>query len=166
MSWDRTMVTITRGIIDDLDSDNYTYTDSRLQQLLVIAAHYVTLNVTFNQTYTINIDSPDITPDPTVAPKDQGFVNLTVLKAACILAKGEYRKDSSKGMVIKDGPSSIDARTLVQSKKDLMTDMCEAYAEAELQYRLGNSKAGEAIVGPHLTNRSSGGSNRDRPEFS
>ena len=64
MAWDTTMVTILRTIISDLDASSYS--DSRLQQILVVAAQYVQQEISFTTTYTVNIDSPDIAPDPTV----------------------------------------------------------------------------------------------------
>jgi hypothetical protein len=104
--------------------------------------------VDFPRDYNIDIPSTGIAPDPT-STQDNGFINLVVLKAACMLADGEYRTASNKGIVIKDGPSAVDARALIASKQQIAKDACAKYEKAELEFRLGNSKAGEAIIGPH-----------------
>lgn len=170
MAWQKTMVDILRGLIDDLDPTEgiQEFTDARLEKLLVIASNFVNQEVDFPYTYTIGVVGVTISPCP-VDLNDDGFVNLVCLKAACLLATGDFRKSSNKGMIIKDGPSSIDARTLVESKKELMESSCKNYNDAELEYRMGNSTAGQAIIGPHradIINRGSTITNRDRPEFS
>ena len=54
-------------MINDL-SDTPTYSDERVQQLIVVAAQYVIVKeVDLTVDYTINIVNPDITPDPVLA---------------------------------------------------------------------------------------------------
>lgn len=161
MSWQTEMTTLLRYVINDTDVSSQEYADSRLQSLIVTAAQLTQGVVDFPRNYTIDISSTEISPDPT-SSNDNGFVNLVILKSACLLAAGDYRASSNKGVVIKDGPSAIDARGLIAAKKDIMDTACEKYSQAELEFRLGNSNAGEAIIGPHrnVAHGSSGGPRR------
>ena len=149
MAWQTEMTSLLRYVINDTDTSKQEFTDDRLQNLLVSAAHLTLGVVDFPRDYSIDIPASGITPDPTSGTRDNSFVNLVVLRAACLLANGEYRSASNKGITIKDGPSSVDARGLIAAKKDIMQTSCEKYEKAEFEYRLGNSNAGEAIIGPH-----------------
>ena len=91
MSWNVEMPLIVRSWINDL-SDTPTYSDERVQQLIVVAAQYVIKEVDLTVDYTINIVNPDITPDPVLAEdKDLDFISLTSLKAVCILDQSSLR---------------------------------------------------------------------------
>ena len=149
MPWKTEMTSLLRYVINDTDSTRREYTDDRLCNLIVSSAHMTLGVVDFPRDYTIDVPNSGISPDPTSGGRDNGFINLVILKAACMLAAGDYRVASNKGVVIKDGPSSVDPRALVEAKKEIMTSACEKYEKAELEFRLGNSKAGEAIIGPH-----------------
>ena len=157
MAWQTEMTTLLRYVINDYESPQ-EFEDGRLESLLMTSAQLTLGVVDFPRTYAINAAATGIAPDPTAVPRDDGFINLVILKAACLLSTGDFRKSSNKGLIIKDGPSSIDARTLVESKKELMESLCKDYTEAELEFRLGNSKAGAAILGPHRANAAGGSS--------
>ena len=167
MSWQTEMTTLLRVFIND-DVTPYEYGDDRLQNLIVSSAQLTLGVVDFPRDYTVDIEGTGITPDPTSATKDNGFINLVTLKAACLVATGDYRSASNKAISVKDGPSTIDAKGIAEHKKGVMQDWCKAFADALLQFRLGNSNAGEAIVGPHrsdATNRTTLGDRRTRPDF-
>tara|TARA_A100001015_G_scaffold239514_1_gene272829 strand:+ start:150 stop:695 length:546 start_codon:yes stop_codon:yes gene_type:complete len=146
--WQTEMITLFRYVINDVD-EAQEFTDNRLGNLLLSAAHLTLGVVDFPRDYNVDIPSSGITPDPTTGVRDNNFINLVILKASCLLAAGEYRSASNKGIVIRDGPSSVDARGLIMAKKEIMNDACQKYSEAELAFRLGNSNVGEAIIGPH-----------------
>ena len=147
--WQPEMITLLRYVINDVDASTQEFTDDRLGNLLISAAHLTISKIDFDRDYSVNIPASGITPDPTTGSRDNSFINLVVLKAACILAQGEYRLASNKGISLKDGPSSFDARGLIGAKKDIMESACENYQKAEYEFRLGNSNVGEAIIGPH-----------------
>jgi len=144
--WKTEMTTLLRYVINDADETTREFTDERLCSLLVSSAHLTLGVVDFPADYTVDIPNSGISPTPT---NDKSFVNLVVLKAACLLAGGEYRAATNQAIVVRDGPSSVDPRAMVSAKKELMMSSCEKYEQAELEYRLGNSNAGEAIIGPH-----------------
>jgi len=144
--WKTEMTTLLRYVINDADETAREFTDERLCSLLVSSAHLTLGVVDFPANYTVDIPNSGISPTPT---NDKSFVNLVVLKAACLLAKGEYRSSTNHAIVVRDGPSTVDPRGMVAAKKEMMDMACANYEQAELEYRLGNSNVGEAIIGPH-----------------
>jgi len=149
MAWEIELVQIVRGLIGDTDSTSYDYTNERLKDLILIAAQLVLGDATFGNSYTVDVDEITLTPDPTVTTKDNGFINLSCLKTACIILSSEWRTASKNAISFKDGPSSIDAKGVAAEKQALAKEACENYTDALMQYRAGNAAAGEAIVGPH-----------------
>jgi len=148
MAWNTDMTVILRNMIGDVGTSN-EFTDSRLQELLVAAAASLLSELDFTNTYTVDIAATGISPDPTTTtPMDRPFMNLVVLKARCILARSTYRTDTVNGYSIKDGPSSIDGRSVLDARKAQMADACKEYADAKTAYQVGNYQVGEAIVTP------------------
>ena len=156
MAWDKTMVTLFRVVVNDLDSDDYTYSDTRLQQTLVVASQYVNQEIDFTtNTYVINIDTPDISPDPTVtATKDDAFTNLTVLKAACLVDMGLLRtKAMASGIKARCGPAVLETMGHLAGFKELIeSGPCAAYDRLKLEYTMGNAQACAAVFSPFVGN--------------
>jgi hypothetical protein len=144
MSWQTEMVRIVRFLIDDLCAE--TYSDSRLEETVLVAAQLMKHEMEFNNTYTIDVDSLALSPDPTSGNKDDAFINLTCMKTACIILRAEVKAESLRAIVVKDGPSSIDLSGRYSATKDRAEKMCESFQQAKLQYQLGNSTAGQAVV--------------------
>lgn len=142
MAWQDTSVPIIRVLLDDLGSDP-TYTDSRLEELLVVASVYINQEIPFSTSYTISVVNCSISPEP-----DEIFINLMVLKAACILTRGTQRISATNAYIIHDGTSKIDGRQPALSNKDVANDYCKEYEDAVEQHRLGNAVVGKAIFGP------------------
>ena len=84
MAWQNEMVRIVRHLINDLDSSNYTFTDDRLEESVLVAAQLLLKEVDFDNTYTIDTDALDMSPDPTtLTTKDDAFINLASLRIKC-----------------------------------------------------------------------------------
>lgn len=150
MSWQGQMTTIVRHMINDVNADNYTYTDKRLETCILVAAQLTVMNVDFENTYTINVESCTLSPDPTdTATKDEAFITLISLRSACMLLAGEIRSESGNAISIKDGPSAIDLRGVTQTLSVLYKDLCDKYETLLMEYRAGNSIAGVVILGPY-----------------
>jgi hypothetical protein len=149
MAWDIEMVKIVRGLIGDVDETNPMYSNTRLQDMILVSGQLTQSMANFAQSYTIDVDELVLSPDPTVTPRDDGFINLVCLKTACIILNSEWRTASNSAMSIKDGPSSIDGKGIAAAKGEVAKEACGNFEDAMKQYRAGNSKAGEAIVGPH-----------------
>lgn len=150
MSWQGQMSTIVRYLIDDTDSDKYKYSDKRIETTLLVAAQFVTLSTDLNNEYTINVEQCVLSPDPTdTGTKDNAFINLTCMKAACIMVGSEVRSESSNAISIKDGPSAIDLRGVASTLVVLYQDLCKKYDQMQMDYRAGHSTVGQAILGPY-----------------
>ena len=156
MAWDTEMVTMLRYMIDDVDATQ-KYSDSRLQTLIVITATQVNYDVgAFSQTYTYNIATPSISPDPTDSSnRDDDFITLVTLKAACTISLSEFRDAARKGISFKQGRSSIDTKGMVSGYKDLIdgpNSWCNMYKKALDEYKIGYAGAsggpGRSIMGP------------------
>ena len=149
MSWQGQMSIIVRYLIDDTDPSSYKYSEKRIETTLLVAAQFVTLSTDLNNEYTINVEQCALSPDPTDDTKDNAFINLVCLKAACIMVGSEVRSESGNAISIKDGPSAIDLRGVASTLIVLWQDLCQKYDTLLLNYRAGNSIAGKAILGPY-----------------
>jgi hypothetical protein len=144
------MGTIVRHLVNDLDPSNYTYSDDRIETAILVASQLMIMNVDFNNVYDINVESCRLSPDPTDSgTKDNAFITLSCLRAACIIIGSEIRSESGNAISIKDGPSAIDLRGVTATLTVLYKDLCEKYENLLLEYRAGNSVAGHAILGPY-----------------
>ena len=161
MSWQGQMSTIVRHLIDDLDAAKYKYSPTRVETAILVSAQLTTMNVDFNNSYTINVESCSLSPDPTdTDTKDNPFINLVSLRTACIILGGEIRSESGNAISIKDGPSAIDLRGVSQVLATLYKDLSDRYDHSLLEYRAGNSIAGHAILGPYSPGSDSVSNNR------
>ena len=126
MSWQGQMSTVVRHLISDVDSSSYTFSANRIETTILVAAQLLTMNVDFDNTYTINVESCSLSPDPTdTDTKDNPFIALASLRAACIIVGSEIRKESGNAISIKDGPSAIDLRGVTSTLTVLYKDLCE-----------------------------------------
>jgi hypothetical protein len=152
MSFNTELTLILRHIIDDTDSTAYKYADSRLQELLHIAALLVKTEVSLGIDYTIDIDAPSITPDPTdTETRNDGYINLTVMKAACLLGTSESSTAAGQSIDIKDGQSSVGLKGIGAAKLNSAKNLCQIYADAKKSFVLGSNIPGHAIVSPFHT---------------
>ena len=149
MAWTDDMPTIVRYLVNDVDSNNYTYTNGRIKQTIVVAAQLVLNEIDFDKTYTVTVSTSGISPDPTAATKDDAFINLVSLKSACLIASSELRTKSLDAVRVSDGSSSIDAGGVLRGFEALSKSMCQRYESAKLEYKAGNSVAGQAILSPY-----------------
>jgi len=144
------MSTIVRHLVDDLDATKYKYSPHRVETAILVAAQLTTMNVDFNNTYTINVENCTLSPDPTdTGTKDDPFIALICLRTATIIVGSEIRSESGNAISIKDGPSAIDLRGVSQTLAILYKDLSEKYEHLLLEYRAGSSVAGQAILGPY-----------------
>ena len=156
MAWETEMVTILRHLIDDYVADNdessATYKSTRLEEAILVSAQLAqTEGVNFGNTYTVDADACTLSPDPTTGTKDNAFINLVSIKAACIILNSEYRTSANQGVKIVDGPSTIDLTGRTTGLKDLSQRMCERYEDAKAEYNM-NGVLGQAVLTPYNTN--------------
>jgi len=152
MSWQGEITTMVRVIVNDLDSDNYTYSSSRIETCILAAAQMTATTVPFDNIYTISIEGGTLSPDPTeTSPRDDAFITLVGLRTACMIIGSEIRSESGNAISIKDGPSAIDLRGVSKTLTVYYKDLCDKYEQLVLDYRAGNSIAGQVITGPIAT---------------
>jgi hypothetical protein len=150
MSWKIDLVLMLRSIIGDLDRSKFT--DERLKQVITVGAYNVINDADFATTYTVNVGSVSISPDP-VDTNDTDFTVLTLYKSACILIGSEVKTESANAISIKDGPSAIDLRGVSASLSALYKDLCKKYEDMLESYLYtkgaGGTAPGAAILSPY-----------------
>lgn len=149
MSWQNTLPTIVRYLINDTDGSNYKYNDARIEKTVLVGAQFVSLELEFVNDYSIDIENDIISPDPTESStKDSAFINLVALKTACIILGSELKTESANAIAIKDGPSSIDLRGVSSTLTMLYKDLCDKYKVMADDYKF-TGDIGQAILGPY-----------------
>lgn len=149
MAWQNEMALIVRHLVNDLNSSDYTFTDSRIEESVLVSAQLASLEVDFENIYAIEVDSLSLSPDPTDSSnKDDSFINIVCLKTAQMLLGSELKTHSLNAISLRDGPSALDLRGIVSGLKILFDDINKKYDEAKTQYKL-NGVVGQAILGPY-----------------
>ena len=156
MAWQTDLVTVLRNVIFDVDDTNYTYTDNRLKEMLVVSAHLVNQEIAFDTDYTITISTTGISPDPTDSTdaNSGAFQNFVVLKAACLADQSTLRtKALAAGVSAKLGPASISTNSNLRGFEILLNQgPCAAYENLKWEYEMGNAKAIRGILSPFVGN--------------
>lgn len=145
MSWETECVEIVRVLINDINAVE-KYEDCRIERVILVAATQLIQEVSFPDTYTINVIASTISPDPTEDPIDNSFINLLCLKTALMITNGEMRKYAMAGMKVVDGPSTIDVSSAYNSVKGVYEDLLNKYEKERMMYQMGRS--GQAVTTP------------------
>lgn len=150
--WQNELVLILRHLVDDICK--VTYSDARLEEVLLVSARLLLGESQFEQGYTVNVSSGSLSPDP-VALGDDMFISLLVLKSACLLARGALRDAAAKeGIRVTDKFGSIEIKGKALAAQDLVKSYCDAYQQAKIEYAINNVSAVRAIfnvvVGPNI----------------
>lgn len=152
--WNVIMIEILRNLIDDA-SDSPKYTDDRLERLLLVAAFQVSNELDFTNDYTVNIAESSLTPDPTAeATKEDAFVNLTCIKAACILERGSAITSADNAISAREFSSSINLTGIAAARRALLDKggWCVVYDEESTNHALSSANtAGAAVLSPFRT---------------
>lgn len=145
--WETQSVIILRGLINDM-GPTYTYEDSRLIDMIVVSARLINTECDFDVTYTINVEQCTITPDPG-SEQDDIFINLSCLKAACLILGGEAKTLAGSSFEVRDGSAMISAKEAYKATKELYDKYCDDFAQAKLEFKAGNLSAVKAILTPY-----------------
>ena len=149
MAWDTVMTSMLRNVIGDITSP-YTYSDAQVKSLLVTNAQLIRTEMTFDNTYTIDIPNSGISPDPTAtSPVDDVYMNFVVLKSAAILVGAEARVQAKLSISIKGGPASIDVGGSASALAAKAKDFQMAYERAKILYISSNSIGAKAVLTPY-----------------
>ena len=156
MAWQTDLLTMLRNVIFDVDDTDYTYTDNRLKEMLVVAARLVTQEIAFDTDYTVTISTTGISPDPTDSTdaNSKAFENFIVLKAACLTDQSSLRtKALAAGVSARIGPAAITTNPSVRGFDLLMKEgPCATYEKLKWDYEMGDAKAIRAILSPFVGN--------------
>lgn len=154
MSWTTEATEILRNTIDDAD-DTPVYSDERLHRLLLVAAFQVNLIADFVNDYTVDIETTTLDPDPTSEDdRDDSFVNLMCLKAACILERGKAFRAAGNAGLVKEFSTTVDLQGVAKARAALLAKggFCPTFQEELETYQLDRTYvAGAAIMGPFRT---------------
>ena len=153
-TWPCELIPMLRGLIDD-SIVPYTYDDPKLQNLLVISAQLINQDFDFDVVYSINIEQQTISPDPT-SDRDDIFINLTCLKAACLVLAGEAKQGVAQSFRVVNGPAQIDGTIAYKAKQELYKIYNDNYLQAKIEYKIGNLSYIKAILTPYTVERNSG----------
>lgn len=145
MHWQEHTNIMVRHLINDMDFNNYKYSDDRINSTVAVAAQLVILELDFNEEYSVDVISQTVTPDPI---SDNAFINLVVIKASMIIVGGEVKTEASNAISIKDGPSAIDLRGVSSTLLAMYKDLSDKYDSLAQSYGYSGS-TGKAILGPY-----------------
>jgi len=153
MAWNIELPIMVRTLINDI-SDQPIYSDERLIQTLTVAAKYVQFDVVLDYTYNIDVTSNTISPDPT-DNKDEIFVGLVCLKAACIIDQSTLRtKAAMEGIRAALGPASLSVNGNIEGLKVILQQgPCGAYDELTSHWDVKEATAVKAILSPFVGNK-------------
>lgn len=153
MSWQNHLTSIVRVLINDLDSP-YQFSDERMHQVITVAAKYVQFDVNLDYAYNIDVINYNISPDPT-SLKDDIFLSLIGLKAACIFDQGTFRtKAALEGIRTALGPANLSfGGTLTGWQAIIDHGACGLYEELTSHWDVKNATAFAAVLSPFVSNK-------------
>jgi len=153
MSWQVEIPIIVRTLINDL-GDQPSYSDERIAQVIAVAAKYVQFDIVLDYKYEVDVANPSISPDPTVN-KDEIFISLVSLKAACIIDQSTYRtKAAMEGIRAALGSASLSVAGQ-SAAWNIILDKgpCAAYDELTSHWDVKDATAIRAVLSPFVGNK-------------
>ncbi len=132
----------------------YEFSDTRIKQVLAVAAKYVQFDVNLDHSYSVDVVNSNIIPDPT-QNDDSIFISLVCLKAACIIDQGAFRtKAAIEGIRTALGPASIAlSGTLAGWSSIIEHGACGLYQELTDHWDVKNASAIRAVLSPFVGNK-------------
>jgi len=150
-TWSTDMVTMVRHLVNDT-SEPYTYSDSKVQEALVISGLLVAQEYDFTTDYTFDIGTPSMSPDPIASSTYDGIaIALFTLKTACMLDTNRYQGAVlNLGVKVRDGDEEIDTRDGFRGYFDIINlGACKSYEKLITDKKvLKSMNLGKAIMGP------------------
>ncbi len=154
-SWQNTGITILRTMLSDSGCNN-TYTDKRLEELLLASAYFLTVDINFATNYSIDVEAKTITPDPIDSTDGSEFINFMVLKAACLSDEGAFRNAAlCQGVSARVGPAAIQTNNYGAYLKELLNNgPCASYKSLSNAYNYSyeGKQIIRAVMSPFVSN--------------
>lgn len=153
MSWQNELTIIVRTLINDWE-EPYDYSDSRIQQILTVAAKYVQFDINLDYNYNIDVINSNISPDPTTN-NDHIFTSMLCLKTACIIDQGTFRtKAALEGIRTALGSANLSvAGSLAGWQSIIDHGACGLYDDLTSHWDVRNASAFAAVLSPFVNNR-------------
>jgi len=144
MAWQDEMVPFVRTLVNDPE-ETAKFSDDRLQEAIVVGGRIVSMKAGFSQDFVCNRALVKITPDPTSsATRDENFINLVCVQAACIVDRGSAIKAAGQAIMVQDGASKVDLREQYKAWQAVLAKgWCAVYEEMMDEYVL--SQVGDGI---------------------
>lgn len=155
MSWQTEVTVLVRVLINDLGPE-YTYSDSRIEQAIVVAAQFIQFDINLDTKYTLDVVNVTMTPDPTLLdPRDDIFITLLSLKTACIIDQSAYRtKATLEGIRAALGPASLSVGGNLEGwRRILEMGSCATYDELTSHWDVKDAAAVRAVLSPFIGNK-------------
>tara|TARA_R110002020_G_scaffold222997_3_gene431980 strand:- start:1678 stop:2235 length:558 start_codon:yes stop_codon:yes gene_type:complete len=158
MTWQNTGLIMLRTMLNDAGCSTVKYTPQRLDDLLITAAYFLPVEINFKSTFTINVETRAITPDPgsTAVSDGDEFIRFMVLKAACIADEGNFRTAAlSQGVTARCGPAVLQTSSYGQYLGTLLNEgPCKAYEEIKKKYNFSytGGQILRAVMSPFAAN--------------
>ena len=155
-TWQNTSLIMLRTLLNDAGCDSVRYTPQRLDDLLITAAYLIPMEAHFKTTYVVNVESRTVTPDPIDQTDGEEFINLIVLKSACIADEGNFRTAAlAQGITARIGPAALQTSSYGQYLGTLLNEgPCKAYAKLVELYNMSYDSAQiiRAVMSPFVAN--------------
>ena len=154
MNWNSApAIVMLRVLINDFNSNNYTYADADLQSILAVSALYVQQQIQNNlASYGVQLSpSIDIFPDPS---GDTAFTNFMVMKAACQADFCTFRTQAlMDGISARCGPAGLTVMGHIKGFKELLTiGPCAAFEQMKNDLIFGQGLLCQVIMSPFIGN--------------
>jgi hypothetical protein len=152
MSWTVEIPIIVRTLIND-NIEPYQYCNDRLLQIIAVAAKYVQLDVSLDNTYVVNMTNLEMSPDPVVL-QDEIFVSLVSLKAACLIDQSSLRTRAvTDGIRAALGPAMISVNNSLSGFMAVLEKgPCASYQELSNEWNISRADMAKAILSPFVGN--------------
>lgn len=154
--WQSYLTIMIKSYLGDLGNTN-SYTEDKIRQSAVVSAIMVNADFPFLTSYTYNLESLDIVPDPCDnATFDLVFIALITLKAACLLQQDAFQGSILSGLHVKDGDSLVDTTEQYKGYQVLLNlGPCKSYdILLKKQSAWASMGRGKLIVGGGLSHMS------------
>jgi hypothetical protein len=153
MSWQIEIPIIVRTLVNDV-ADQPVYSDERIIQVVTVAAKYVQFDVVLDHAYLVDVSNLSISPDPT-QDRDEIFISLVSLKAACIIDQSTFRtKAVTEGIRAALGPAQLSVAGSLDGWKTILDKgPCALYDELTSHWDVKDAAAVAAVLSPFAGNK-------------
>lgn len=145
-----------RTMLSDAGCGETTYSNTRLEQLLITAAYFLPVDINFNSDYIVDVEQQTISPDPIGQEDGPEFINFMVLRAACMADEGNFRNSALlQGVKARCGPAVLETNSYGQYLKELLTSgPCKSYEDLKNEYNFSyeGRRIIRAVMSPFVSN--------------